>query len=388
MKDLVDQFMTYTDGYPSCTIFRKWCAITMVAGAMERRIHTVARTQYTWANLYVMLVGPPGSGKSIVDIVGDLWSETKDELGVHAFYSGVDDATKAALVDALSGARRIHIPTQYKYHNLLLPIEEFSVTFSKFEAEILAFLARVWNGPTVYQEQRRKSGRLTIEAPLITGLFGYQPELMNKILIQGAGEQGFLRRTILIWNEQADEKPIFNLPPLNGVEKREICDRLGRISILCGEMRWDQDAQKHLEDWRVGGQFPRPSHHNLQYYNLSRIQLIIKLAMVASISESTDMVIHLRHLDRAFEWLFEAEVLMPDIFAYMKGDSDARIIDQFYAAMLKESSMGNPLTNQFLYKWLSTHAYTSKHDQIISIMEKSGIIIKKPDGTWRVTGNG
>lgn len=384
--DLINQFMLYTEGYPSCDLYRKWSAITMVAGAMERRIHTIAATQVNWPNLYVMFLGPPGSGKSIIDVVGGLWSLTKDEYGAPAFFSGVDDATKAALVDALKAAQRVHGPTNYLYHNLLLPIEEFSVTFSKFEAETLAFLTRVWNGPLHYKEQRRKSGTNTITAPLITGLFGYQPELMNKILIQGAGEQGFLRRTILIWNERADEKPLFDVPPLSENLRNQICSRLSEIALLYGEMQWDSDAKTLLARWRAEGQYPRPEHHNLQYYNLTRVQFIIKLSMVASMSESNNMAVHLNHVERAFDWLLEAERLMPDIFDYMKGDSDSRTVKALYSAMLKQATLGKPITNEFLYSWLGEHAYASKHEQLISLMEKSGTIMRKPDNTWRVTG--
>jgi hypothetical protein len=358
----------------------------MLAGAMERRIRTEVGAYQNWPNLYVMLVGPPGSGKGVIDIVLRLWRDTRNELGFPAFYVGVDDSTKAALVDALNEADQTHVKTNYKYHNLLLPVEEFSNFFAKYEPELLSFLTRIFNAPDEYQEGRRKNGKTIIVAPLITALLGYQPELMNKIMQRDAADQGFLRRTILIWNQRADKNLLFEASPLNEKLKKDITTRLGEISTLCGVMNWDHEASNFLQNWDLEDGPPRPVHDSLQYYLETRTQHVIKLSMVASMSESTSMTIGLRHVERALSWLLEAESLMPEIFEYMKGESDSRLMKGLLAHLLKQGSDGHPITDAMIVAWLSDRATATKIRPVITTLELMGTLTRKPDGTWRITG--
>jgi len=384
--DLVDQFMAYTEGMQSCLLYRKWCAITMVGGAMERRIRAVAGRDTNYANLYVMLVGPPGSGKSVINVVRDLWDMARDDVNAPAFFSGANDSTKAALFDALENASQDHGPTGFKYHNLLLPIEEFSNSFSKFEADILAFLTTIYDAPPHFKERRRKSGEIKIDYPLITALFGYQPALLEKILMKDAQDQGFLRRSILVWNEVADRISPFNAPSINLDLQRSICERLGEIRMICGEMEWTQASKDFLTKWHKDGGQPRPVHEDLKNYNTSRTQFLMKLSMIASMSEGPSMTIELTHVERALQWLLEVEGVMPNAFNSAKGESEIRVIRKLYAAMLVKMSKGEPITDNFLNGWLSGMVKTQVIPYIINNLIARGIIARKDDKTWRVTG--
>jgi hypothetical protein len=359
----------------------------MVGGAMERRIKAVSGRDTNYANLYVMLVGPPGSGKSVINVVRDLWDMTRDELGVApAFYSGANDSTKAALFDALNNASQIHASTQYKYHCLLLPIEEFSNSFSKFEADILAFLTTIYDAPPFFKEFRRKTGETRIDYPLITALFGYQPALLEKILMKDAQDQGFLRRSILVWNEVADRISPFNAPSVNTALQSIICQRLSEISIICGEMEWSEAAKDFLNKWHTNGGPPRPLHEDLKNYNTSRTQFLMKLSMIASMSESPSMSIQFSHVERALEWLLEVENVMPNAFNSAKGESEIRVFRKFHAALLQQMATGRPITDAFIYGWPADKVKSNQIPFLVKNLEARGIIVKKGDGTWRVTG--
>ena len=62
--DFVDAFVALTDERPSPEIFRKWAAITTLSGALEKRVWCTTKAGPQFANLYTMLVAPPGIGKS------------------------------------------------------------------------------------------------------------------------------------------------------------------------------------------------------------------------------------------------------------------------------------------------------------------------------------
>ena len=62
--DFVDAFVALTDERPSPELFRKWAAITTLSGALEKRVWCMTKAGPQYANLYTMLVAPPGIGKS------------------------------------------------------------------------------------------------------------------------------------------------------------------------------------------------------------------------------------------------------------------------------------------------------------------------------------
>ena len=387
--DLVNQFMLYTKGIRTSPLYRKWGGIAMVSGAMERRIHSTNSSYTNYPHLYVMLAGPPGSGKNIIETVARLWRSTTDSLGAPAFYVGADNATKAALIDRLSRATQIHVESQYKYNCLLLPVEEFSEFFSVYDPSILSFFTKIYNVLDKYTEDRRGHGTTEIKNPLITFIVGYQPDVMNKVLLKEGSDQGFLRRTILIFNEYAEKNSIFDSPSLDLSIMEQICHRLHEISLIKGEMQWEQDAKTRLQRWEDndGVETPRPIHPHLQYYNATRLPLLIKLSMIASMSESTNMSIHLSHVERAIEWLLEAEAVMPQVFENMReGNSDYDTMQGLYAYALVLMNTGHIITDALLLRWLSKKVPSNKYLPILNSMQAIGSFTRKPDSTWRVTG--
>lgn len=386
--DLIDLFMEYTKDLRTTKIYRKWSGITMVAGAMERRIKAPFGPYVNYPNLYVMLVGRSTTGKNVIEQVQHLWDETKDATGFPIFCCGLDDTTKAGLVDRVKASVRKYDGANYLYHCLLAAIEEFSVTFPKHDPDLLSFLTKVWNAPPYYVEQRRRSGTLRIEYPIMTLLIGYQPHLMRKIMEQGAAEQGFLSRTILVWGDKPVIKPLWDTPPLSLEIKNQICHRLAEIAAIYGEMEWTDAAKKFLQDWEDNSYSPRPTHANLEEYNGRRYQLVQKLSIIASISEGTRMVIELYQVERALEWLLEAEEVMPEIFSNAGGGADLRLITRLNAHLTLQFSLGIPITDSLIYSWLVGEVDAYKHRSIIEAMQASEYILKKPDGTWRVTGKG
>jgi hypothetical protein len=385
--DLVDQFTLYTKGFRTSPLYRKWAGITLVAGAMERRVFTKNDAYVNYPNLYIMLAGPPGSGKSVIDSVRRLWRATLNELQIPDFYVGVDNATKAALVDALSKATQNGIPS-YQYNCLLLPVEEFSDFFSTYDPSLLSFLTKIYNAPDDYEEERRGHGKTKIKAPLMTALLGYQPDVMNKVLLKEGADQGFLRRTILIWNRNAEKQTLFSAPPLDEQLKNAICKRLHEISTIHGEMQFNEEAISLLQEWdNEDGAYPRPTHHHLLYYNETRTLHALKLSMVASMSESPGMTINVSHVERAINWLLEAETVMPEVFENMKEqNSDFDHMLGLYAFALKSQTDGKPITDNTLITWLVRKVPAQKIKSILLSMEAIGTFVRREDGTWRVTG--
>jgi len=379
--DIVGLFNQYTEGLPSCPMFREWCGITLVAGAMERRIWTQVGRMQSFANLFVMLVGPAGTGKGVINSVRDLWKGTMN--GTQAIFNvGIKSYTKASLVDDLHDAKKTYVADAGEpliYHSLLLASEEFPVLFPRFDFELLAFMSDIWNCDAVYDERRRTSAikSVSISYPIINAIMGYQPAVMAQTMPSTAWEQGFMRRTIMIWNGTVEVKSLFESDPLDEELAKAIHRRLYQISTLYGAMKWESKAAAMLDIWHTEGGQPRPDHVRLQSYNNTRSHLAIKLAMIASISESSDMVIREHHIGRALTWLIKAESLMPEIFRSMTGDSDSALITELHASMLViYKSSHKAIHNRFIWDFLSKRTPSHKVQHIIGVMERAGYIVR------------
>ena len=137
--DWIDQFLDVTSGLCSPEQFRLWAGISAVAGAMERRLYVRTSLGFEYANMYVLLVGPPASGKSeAIKPVREIWHLT-NSLAV-----APHNASKAALVDCMIEAHRHFIFPGGKealdYHSIQFPNSELGNVIFAHDLELLSFL--------------------------------------------------------------------------------------------------------------------------------------------------------------------------------------------------------------------------------------------------------
>jgi len=139
---LIDQFMKLTEGMPIPELFRKWSAIAMVAGVLERRVWVDVGVNPIHPNLFILLLAHPGTGKSIpIDIVRRIWRAAgKDQL-----YVAPDSITKASFMDQLARAvRTMEIDGKtVQYHCLLVASPEFGNFMPDHDTEFVRKMVRL-----------------------------------------------------------------------------------------------------------------------------------------------------------------------------------------------------------------------------------------------------
>jgi hypothetical protein len=55
-QDWIESFLRSTSEHPSPEIFRRWAAISAIAGALQRRVWTITASAPTHPNMYILLV--------------------------------------------------------------------------------------------------------------------------------------------------------------------------------------------------------------------------------------------------------------------------------------------------------------------------------------------
>jgi len=356
-------------------IFRKWAGISVLASVMERKIWTETRRGILYPNLYVILVGVPGVGKSVVVGTCEKMLRALEEIKICPH-----SVTAAALVDALAEAeRKIVHPYYFKFNSLQVVSSELQNFFPSYETELTGMLTKFYD--CEFYEHLRRTGKLhiKIEAPQLSILGGTTPAYLNGLFPEGAWSQGFTSRTIFIYADRNENhNSIFGTSEDDEYFKQLFEDHvhdLKEIMHLVGKVQWNDAAMKATDAWMRAGEKPVPEHGRLASYNTRRTTMLLKLSLIASISRNSSMEVIEEDFDTAKGWLFEAERLIPEIFKSMATTAESRIMEDahYYMSDLYRK-MNRPVPEHHLYAFLKNRTASQNIKKVIETMERSRMI--------------
>lgn len=378
LHDWIDEFVELTSHLPSPELFRKWVAISAVAGVLERKVWVKTMNMELYPNLYVVLVGPPGVGKTVAtSLVEELWRSIN---GLHVAPKSV---SKASLIDSLAEAKRnktIIDGNQSKhleYNSLLVNAGELGVLIPQYDSEFMNILTDIWDGRTYEERRRSKDLHITIKRPQLNILAATTPSYLNQTLPEGAWDQGFLSRTFLIFSGDTTLVDIFSDQDTDFDKFSKIKSDLRAISDIVGLFKFEPEARDAIRNWHLGGRLPEPDHPKLVHYNIRRTQQLLKLCMVASASRGSDTFIRLVDYQRALGWMLEAEVAMNEIFKALGARGDGQVIEEAYHYLYKIfMATSEPVAENRLIGFVSEKVPAYNVLRIIDVMEKSGRIEK------------
>jgi hypothetical protein len=345
---------------------------------VERRIWTITINTPIFPNLFVLLVGGPGAGKTpAIEPIRRLW-KINPKLTIAA-----DNISKAGLMDAMNAAKR-QIPSggQFiEYSSMSIAVDELSMFLSSYDWDLIGALTGLYDGRDVISEQRRHAlgdkKRLDIINPLINVIAGAQPSYMNHLLPEEMWGMGFTSRFLMIYSSEK-QMPKFTFGRgLNGAHKREdlfkaLQSRITDFGKLYGPIEWDKDAEEELQHWSDTGGYPEPEHSRLLHYNPKRAVHLTKLSMISTLSRGEDMRITKGDFHRAKQWLLHAESLMPNIFREMKGKSDHQVLKETHSFMWEQyvKTGKKPIHESLILAFLSERTYGNNAGRLLELMER------------------
>jgi hypothetical protein len=378
--DFISTFMDYTKGFPTSDIYRLWSAISCVSGALERRVWTVLIHEPVYPNLFVLLVGSPGAGKTpAINPVRRLW-RTSLKINV-----APDSMTKAGFFDALeAGAKRIPIGGGLvEYSALTIAADELGMFMSQYDNDFASALTGVYDGRDGIAEQRRHSlgvgrKRADVINPIATILAGSQPGYMTVLLPEEVWSMGFTARFIMVYSgERQTPKYTFGKKTDHGERDalwKAMTKEIARFTNTFGEYSWEPEAEEAIDTWVQGNCQPEPDHSRLTHYNQKRGLHTAKLSLISAASRGSDRIITLKDFERARVWLLHAEHLMPNIFRAMKGKSDQQVLEEVYMVMWsKYCKDKKPQHESFVLHTISERTTTANVEKIMHLIEKTGM---------------
>lgn len=327
-NDWIEDFVDYARDENLPLIFTKWSALSALAATLERRVFCRIRPEPLYPNLYVMLVGPPASGKSsTIGRVVELTRKVKSDR--YRVNHGPDDLTKASLLDYMSSVQTV-LDEGTEYTSVYLALDEMGTGLSFFDTGLMTFMSKMFDGADQsFTEQRRTRGKpLVITKPVVNLIVGVQPGFLAQNVPELAWQQGMLSRFVMIYSESVrKKKSVFSSVVRSFSIQQTLLADLKTLFGLQGEVSFALDAKDRLDEI-LQDEMQEPTHPKLRFYNNRRVMFLGKLAMLSSISRSSSMMIEIFDVERAWEWLHEAEETMPLVFRNMVGSNDDMILTE------------------------------------------------------------
>lgn len=376
--DWVDGFIQYTENITSPPLFRKWAAIGAIAGALERKVWVKSLGSKLYPNFYIVLVAPPGVGKTEVTWrVRALW----EDLEEHKI--AATSVTKASLIDELADANR-RIMTQdvtnpvENFNSLLLCINELGVLLPAYENDFMNTLTDLWDCKHYSEPRRTSKLEIDIDKPQLNLIAACTPSYLMHVLPEGAWDQGFLSRTMLIYSGDRQLRSLFAETDEDEGELDTLKEQLNTLANLYGEIKFTAESAALMDRFHLSDGNPKPEHPKLISYTIRRTVHLLKLCMVASVSRSDELIVRPEDFQRAFDWLIEAELHMPDIFKAMTQGGAGKIMEEaWYFIFTTHAKEAKPVLKHRLITFLQERVPVHNIETTIKMMEEGKMLEKQ-----------
>jgi hypothetical protein len=375
----IDSFIKQTENEHTPLIYRRWAAISLIGAALEQKVW-IRTSQPVFPNLYILIVGHPGVGKTrIIRVVRSMATDLGE------FHVAPISLTFAALVDCLDSAKRNWIVAgqaePYSFNSLYICAGEFGAFMHKYDNEMIDGLAAFYD-PDPYQQVRRTMERKpVIDSPQINMLAGVTPQNLLHFMPERAWGQGLTSRVIMIFSDERIVGDDFaSIAPADFME---LAQDLKSIHNLYGAFTVTQDYADCVRNWRELGEPPVPNHPKLTHYVTRRRVHLYKLSMISSVDRGNALTLTREDFNTAMGWLAEAESFMPEVFKAGTTNIDGQAMDEIQHFVLA-ADKGHGVSEHRIVHFARERVPIHSILRIVEIMEKSGQLYLA--GTERRTG--
>lgn len=353
--------------------FRKWAAIHAIGAAVERRVWSKFNINRMYPNLFVFLVGPPGTGKT--QAMKPMFHILRKADAVKL---APNDVSKQSLLDAMAENTKVFfekgLPVDYHYLDLM--ITELSNFMSEYDGALAGLLTQLFDCEDSNEERKRTTkGSGMIINPGLAMLAGTATKNLGKTISGDLWGQGFMARVLLVHSAEIVPFDPFVETEYDADLERELIEAFARLGEMSGQMTWHDDARAAFVAYKDAHFAPVPTHNKLIEYNTRRWMHAAKLAMIAALSDERQ-IIYAEDVHMAVEWLLELEAEIPEIFKDMISGGDGEIMadthNQLVQFWINNGKRAIPVS--FIYRLLSKQVAAHSIERVIQVMENAGMI--------------
>ena len=340
-----ERWHIYTKHLFTPTMWKEAGWLYVIGAALQRRVwYGNLRHWPLFPNLYIVLVGGPASGKTLIT------SASKSMLGYHKyeppantspamkellrqandgeepllFPLGPNDITYEALTQTMSRATRTSTimndgqEEPYAHASMAFVLSELGSLFTRNNEKLPKFTLQTYDCEDYTYKTKHQSTDI-IKNSCLSILAGCVPEFFIEAAHFKIFNDGFVSRCIFLFQERVQDAP-FHLkePDQEQIDCRNhLLSWIEALSKVAGKLTYGKEIEDYLENWYKTVHLPKEvkaTKRMATYYGRKRVH-IQKLAAAFHFSESLDTQLQLGDFTRAIEFLERAEVYMRSGFA-------------------------------------------------------------------------
>ena len=362
LPNWIQSYLQYSSSSEAPEKFHFWTAISVLAGAVRRRLW-VDMKYFQWtANMYIIFVAPPGIiAKSTTASIGSRLLQQIEEVNF-----GPDAVTWQALTLALSTSREEATDPATGEILAMSPISIYSSEFGTFldptNREMVDVLVSLWDGQMgTWKKVTKMSGSEEIVNPWINLLACTTPAWIAGNFPQYLIGGGFTSRCVFVYGDKKRRLVAYPDDHIHSAThiklEAALVKDLRHISTLIGQMTFSDEArawgrlwyEKHYKEGMVsslserewGGYWARKQTH------------IHKLAILLSVAHSDSLIISLEDLLLAEKIVTQNEADLPKVFTLIGRSREGEFNDVVYDAVHSYKMVDKPLLTRLLFSRLS-----------------------------------
>lgn len=335
--NFLEAFQEYSNNGFTPPQFNTWGCLSIIAGALERRVWLPWSDSYSfYPNIYVLLVSMPGDGKSVAlnNAVGLLQEVNRRTSSLNIMPNQV---TEAKFIELMSHGRTFTDRHTGKEMLILQNAgyyfaSEASNSLKNVFGDFLSCLTDFYDCPNTWERATKKDGKKialkNVCMNLIAGsTFDYLGKLVNDENIMG----GFASRLIYVVSknkEVVDQEFQMGGQTVAEIEERRVyrealLSDLTAISKLVGPMRAEPAFGAAWREWYMPYEKKRRQLQSEKAQSLlARTNTnVLKVAMLLSVAESDECILKLHHWEKALEWVTAIQEEAPAIFRQARATS-------------------------------------------------------------------
>ncbi len=314
------------DGFTPAA-FNKWVGISILAAALERKVWMPLNPTYEfYPNLFVLLVGHPGTGKSTTLGKGaDLLREVDDARKLMNLIPA--KVTEAALITAMRRSTTFQIGNfQHTQSAGYYQASEASNSLRDIFGPFINTITELYDCGKLVEKQTEKAGRVTIHNVcfnlIACATFSYLGELISDANVMG----GFASRLIYVVQKKSEiAKRSFGTKSTAEHKqfddyRKALIEDLSEIHRLAGPFKGSPEFYQGWENFDYDFRTKHSSVRNEKLASLTTRTFTntTKLSMILSAAESNSLVLECPHLEEAKELIEGCNADIPEVFRMSK----------------------------------------------------------------------
>lgn len=357
LPNWVQAYLAYTAESESPEEYHKWVAISVLAGALRRRVFFPMGYFNLYANQFVVMVGPPGRckkstamriGRALLGAVPDLKFTT-------------DSVTRERLIQDLTQAHADGHSSMTAYSS------ELATLLTSSGMDMVAFLTDIYDSPLEWAHQTKMGGTNKIKAPYLNLIAATTPDWIAKAMPMDTVGIGLTSRIVFVYQDTPRIKDPFPILSPEQVELQKLLlHDLQLISMFGGQFLLSDPAKKYYSDWYKSRlEKPNPTGDDrLNGYFERKPMHVLKLAMVTSASVKDELLLTEDDINVALALLGEIEEKMPKVFANVGKNPLSADIDAVGLAIAESGTTGMTL-GQVMKRF----KHSMRKDEMIEVLD-------------------